>query len=812
LFDGTGDYLSVPDHADWTLGTAEFTFDEWLNSPLNSDECIISQETDNGNYWEWELESTGALHFHYIAGSSSEETVLIETASGVVSANTDTHVALSRDSSGTYYVFVNGELKYTETDTDSIADLTGDLLIGYVDYGTAEPFEGWMDEVRVSNGVARWTSNFEPPISEYAGTGKAYIRIGSPRPLQGFKLYMGTSNTATSTMAVYYWNGSAWTSVTNLSDGTSSGGVSLAQTGSVTFDSTVSNAKPKIESLTQLYWYKILVSACDTTTTITYSTLDAPVQDMVDIWDGSYRVAPSAFIDKSTGYQDVSVEFYSTDLDLFAILDSLAAGTESLLLGFTERQQGVYLKLLSTKENSGATVLTVSYWDGSAWTEAGNINDGTSENGVSLNKSGVITWEPANYTSEFKKEIEQQAPLYWYKLTWSNGLDAEVEMYNATGIPATEEIKPYSFAAMFQERTFLFDEANEAKNKARYSAYNSPYVFNGDDSGSLYFGDESKITAAANIYNVYQTTGLAQLIVFKENETWRLFGDGPENWEIQQMSGNVGCVAPLSIAVADLSAISEDVKRHVVIWQGSAGIYMSDGATIQRISNDINNYWDANSDDYIPTDRMDDSVGFYDVNLQSYKLLISSGSGQTTHNVELEYSLRYNEWTKIYREDSNGADPLQIGFPVFDTGGNAYTYGATNDGYVFRLENGNSWAGTPIAQYFWTKDVILDDQKPFFNHTIIEYLRMLYENKDSGTISASISHYCDGTLTTDGTNNQDVPAAIDMTSGNRSTQDCVLGPCLKHSFKISTSTDDVTDGMEALGLGFWYQSLDKVME
>ena len=27
--------------------------------------------------------------------------------------------------------------------------------------------DGWLDEVRVSKGIARWTANFTPPTSEY---------------------------------------------------------------------------------------------------------------------------------------------------------------------------------------------------------------------------------------------------------------------------------------------------------------------------------------------------------------------------------------------------------------------------------------------------------------------------------------------------------------------------------------------------------------------------------------------------------------------------------------------------------------------
>jgi len=46
----------------------------------------------------------------------------------------------------------------------------------------------------------------------------------------------GQVNANAATLAVHYWNGSAWTAVSNLSDGTASGGATLAQSGLVTFD------------------------------------------------------------------------------------------------------------------------------------------------------------------------------------------------------------------------------------------------------------------------------------------------------------------------------------------------------------------------------------------------------------------------------------------------------------------------------------------------------------------------------------------------------------------------------------------------
>ena len=45
-------------------------------------------------------------------------------------------------------------------------------------------FKGWIDEVRVSKGIARWTSNFTPPTQPYYATDDERITFPSRQSLQ----------------------------------------------------------------------------------------------------------------------------------------------------------------------------------------------------------------------------------------------------------------------------------------------------------------------------------------------------------------------------------------------------------------------------------------------------------------------------------------------------------------------------------------------------------------------------------------------------------------------------------------------------
>jgi hypothetical protein len=85
--------------------------------------------------------------------------------------NTWQHIAVVR--SGTsWYFFVDGiQLGTTQTSDKAVSNYSNDFFYvgGYNLYDT-DLFTGWMDELRISKGIARWTSNFDPRAYEYGTT------------------------------------------------------------------------------------------------------------------------------------------------------------------------------------------------------------------------------------------------------------------------------------------------------------------------------------------------------------------------------------------------------------------------------------------------------------------------------------------------------------------------------------------------------------------------------------------------------------------------------------------------------------------
>jgi hypothetical protein len=447
----------------------------------------------------------------------------------------------------------------------------------------------------------------------------------------------------------------------------------------------------------------------------------------------------------------------------------------------------------------------VKYWDGQEWTAVEALSDGTATSTTSLSKGGTVSFQSPGRGVELSTAISDEVPLFYYKISFANTLDSSVLIGEIRGVMAPPPMPIYKFSESFRNRLFLLNESNGDKNKAQYSVENSPDIFNGADSGYLYFGDNTELTGAAQIYNVFRTGVADQLIVTKKNETYRVSGDDPTTWIVQRMSGNIGCVAPLSIVACDVGEGAEEgTKRNVVIWQSDKGFVLSDGAAITDISQEIGVYFNPLDSRYIPVARQTKTVAWYDTSLKSYKALISSGSGATQHNLELEYSLEKKEWTKIVRRNATTTDPLQSGFQVFDTNGIGYTYGGNSTGYVYRLENGSTFAGTAIEQMLHTKDMILDTQVPIFRKSAIKYMRTAHKKKTAGG-SVTVAHYGDQVLTVNATSNQVVPSAINMATAPYNTQSCALGPFLYHSLKFTLSGSTVSDGMELIGLGLFVE-------
>jgi hypothetical protein len=155
--DGTGDYLTVPAGSGFQLGTGDFTVECWCKPAVISgnDGLFTFGGTSSGL-------SVSLYQNNWYLGTSGGGGTLMGSASSDL--NVWRHVAVTR--SGTSLrMFIDGTQKgSTITNSANLSD--NQLKVGYY-YSSSFPFNGLIDEFRVTKGVARWTANFTPPTAPF---------------------------------------------------------------------------------------------------------------------------------------------------------------------------------------------------------------------------------------------------------------------------------------------------------------------------------------------------------------------------------------------------------------------------------------------------------------------------------------------------------------------------------------------------------------------------------------------------------------------------------------------------------------------
>jgi hypothetical protein len=171
LFPGSGDYLSVPDHADFDiLSETNFTVDLWARPGTwsGSARYLVTQWEAASDFWS--LRYVGATGLQFVLHTSSSETLAV-TDSDVPATGEWIHIAVCKVSDE-YGIYINGEQKayVSDASTDTFA---GSLYIG-ADGAGNNAFEGLMDEIRIHHGnplsaapVIGLTDTITPPTAQY---------------------------------------------------------------------------------------------------------------------------------------------------------------------------------------------------------------------------------------------------------------------------------------------------------------------------------------------------------------------------------------------------------------------------------------------------------------------------------------------------------------------------------------------------------------------------------------------------------------------------------------------------------------------
>jgi hypothetical protein len=153
-FDGTGDFLTVPASPLWIM-SSDWTMEAWIY-PTSVTGVRVLIDTRN------RLQVTSPVM--YINGTS----LVIDTggaavvSAGTITINTWQHVAATR-SGNSWRLFINGT-QVGSTGTNSTAYSVGYGCCIGSSYSN-EAYVGYIDDLRITKGYARYTSNFTAPTS-----------------------------------------------------------------------------------------------------------------------------------------------------------------------------------------------------------------------------------------------------------------------------------------------------------------------------------------------------------------------------------------------------------------------------------------------------------------------------------------------------------------------------------------------------------------------------------------------------------------------------------------------------------------------
>lgn len=144
---------SVTNAANLQFGSGDYTIEAWVYRP--SATLLRTLLSKGGAATGWLLQINTSQQVIFTVTST-----IILTSTATISTGTWTHIAVTR-SGTTTRLFVAGNLEATATDSTAFSQ-TENLSIG-VDRSNTSGLNGYLDDIRLTKGVARYTATFTPP-------------------------------------------------------------------------------------------------------------------------------------------------------------------------------------------------------------------------------------------------------------------------------------------------------------------------------------------------------------------------------------------------------------------------------------------------------------------------------------------------------------------------------------------------------------------------------------------------------------------------------------------------------------------------
>lgn len=166
-FDGTGDYLTLADSADWAFGSGDFSI-----------RCFFKQAATGGTYALLAQRTTTTSSYSFSFQITGSTITFICSTSGTATTHTAT-VAYTQETSNWHFaevvrsgtsliVFIDGTAGTPVSISPSALFDSADVLsIGGDTTGSSNQFNGYLSEIEIYKGVAVNTVGYTPPTAPF---------------------------------------------------------------------------------------------------------------------------------------------------------------------------------------------------------------------------------------------------------------------------------------------------------------------------------------------------------------------------------------------------------------------------------------------------------------------------------------------------------------------------------------------------------------------------------------------------------------------------------------------------------------------
>jgi hypothetical protein len=160
-FDGSGDWLLMSNTPDQQLGTGNFTIEFWVylaSGDTGSNRGLVAKGTSTTGFLV-SLNTTEKVVFTYTTSTI--------TSTGSITTNAWNHIAVVREGTGSNQtkIYING----TNDGTGTVSTDFNQTSVMYVGANRTggDAMKGFIDDLRITKGVARYTANFTAPTKEF---------------------------------------------------------------------------------------------------------------------------------------------------------------------------------------------------------------------------------------------------------------------------------------------------------------------------------------------------------------------------------------------------------------------------------------------------------------------------------------------------------------------------------------------------------------------------------------------------------------------------------------------------------------------